>query len=122
MKQIIPKVFWAFIVAMSVGIFFLMPSISHAGDDIKVIVPKAMRTCQVDADCAFVETRCSSCCDYVGINKKFVKQYYDQNYSDACAEYKGPVCDCIAPLTVPVCKEGMCELVETPQKKSFPIP
>ncbi len=118
MKQKIPKVFGAFIVALSAGIFFLMPSISDAGDDIKVVVPKAMRTCQVDDDCTFVETRCSSCCDYVGINKKFAKEYYDQIYSQSCADYKGPVCDCIASLTVPVCKEGICELVETPQKFS----
>ena len=114
MKQIFPKVFCVSIIALSAGIVLQMPSISHAGDDIKVAVPKAMRTCQVHADCTFVETRCSSCCDYVGINKKFARQYVDQNYSDSCADYKGPVCECIAKTTIPICKEEICELIETP--------
>jgi len=118
MQQIIAKVFCASMIALSAGIFIQMPSISHAGDDKKVAVPKAMRICQVHADCTHVETRCSSCCDYVGINKKFAREYVDQNYSDSCADYKGPVCDCIAQLIIPACIEEMCELVEDPQKIS----
>ena len=118
MKQFFPKIFGALIIGLSAATFLMMPAISLAGDDIQVVVPKEMRTCQVDTDCTFVETRCSSCCDYVGINKKFAKEYHDQNYSESCAEYRGPVCDCIAIATKPVCVEGMCELVEDPQENS----
>lgn len=81
-------------------------------DKHEVPVPDPMRVCKVDDDCTSVETLCSSCCGYVGINKKFEKVFYDRNYANSCSGYKGPVCDCISNFTVPVCRKGVCELIE----------
>ena len=72
-------------------------------------VPQYMRTCKTDSDCTYVETFCSSCCGYVGINKDFEKTYYNEIYSTTCKDYHGGVCDCVGP-TKPVCLKGTCEV------------
>ena len=76
-------------------------------------VPAEMRACRADADCGLVETTCSSCCGTVGINRAFEQAYYDQVYAPACDGYDGAVCDCIAPRVIPVCRQGLCELIES---------
>ena len=63
----------------------------------ELIVPDDYRLCQIDSDCTFVETRCNSCCGYVGINKEFEEIFYQEIYSPSCENYNGPVCDCIGP-------------------------
>ena len=77
-------------------------------------VPADMRACRADADCGLVETTCSSCCGYVGINRAFEQAYYEQVYAPACAGYDGAVCECITPRVIPVCRQGLCELIEPP--------
>ena len=91
-------------------------------DKSEVPVPDHMRVCKVDDDCTFVETLCSSYCGDVGINKKFKKIFYDQNYANFCSGYKGPVCDCISDFTVPVCRKGVCELIEDVLKNDVSDP
>jgi hypothetical protein len=77
-------------------------------------VPGEMRTCRADAECGLVETTCSSCCGTVGINRAFEQAYYARVYAPACDGYDGAVCDCIIPRVVPVCRQGLCELIEPP--------
>lgn len=77
-----------------------------------VLVPGEMRACRADADCVYVETTCSSCCGYVGINRAFEQAFYEQLYAPACEGYGGAVCECIALHVVAVCRQGLCELTD----------
>jgi hypothetical protein len=104
------------LVALVVAVFValaLMPARRAAVIE-AVAVPGDMRVCRADADCGLVETTCSSCCGYVGINRAFEQAYYEQVYAPACDGYDGAVCDCITPRVVPACRQGLCELIEPP--------
>ena len=91
------------------SLFFLplWPSLVTATDSASV--PENMRQCERDDDCSFVETSCSSCCQFKGINKKNEKDFYATLLKPACSDYTGPVCDCAGDLVFPVCKNGHCQ-------------
>lgn len=81
----------------------------HKQTDI-IAVPAGMRACTVHEDCGYVETACSACCRYEGINKTFNTRFYRDEYSPACETYQGAVCDCVAENIKPVCIKGICRL------------
>ncbi len=101
---LVKKAFLFFV--MGFGCLAAVSGASATGVD----VPAEMRACVADADCGYVETTCSSCCGYVAINRDYEQVFYDDLYAPACAGYSGAVCDCIAPQTVPACREGACVL------------
>jgi hypothetical protein len=77
---------------------------------VDVQVPIEMRACQSDGDCTFVETACSACCVYAGINVRHEKTFYDVTYRTGCGAYKGAVCDCYIPSAKALCIEGLCTI------------
>jgi hypothetical protein len=81
-------------------------------------VPAEMRACAVDADCTYVETACSSCCRYVGINRNFTKAFKDDHHGPACTGYSGPVCECYPRDVAAVCRAGTCVVTDVPRNET----
>lgn len=77
-------------------------------------VPVAMQICRTHEDCGAVETSCSSCCNYQPINKAFEQDYYRDELTPHCTEYKGPVCDCAVSPFKSLCIDGRCRMQPIP--------
>ena len=58
-----------------------------------VVVTAPYRNCQQDADCILVSISCNGCCERDAIAST-LESTYDENFSAACADYRGGICDC----------------------------
>lgn len=70
-------------------------------------VNKDAKYCKVASDCVFVETSCSSCCEFEVINRK-ERDNYKENFARNCKGYEGPICDCFVGKYIMYCVSGQC--------------
>jgi hypothetical protein len=76
-----------------------------------VLVPSAYsEECSAHADCTLVETSCSGCCREDAIQAD-LSELYEQNLKDACADYRGGICDCQPADVFARCVAGRCRQV-----------
>ena len=89
-------------------------------DGALVQITGAYTECTVDADCTLVGTACNGCCD-LGAVERALQVTYEQNFTLACEDYRGPICDCEPPDLVAECRDARCAAVpDTQQDRCAP--
>lgn len=81
-----------------------------------VPIPNEWKICKTDSDCEIVDPSCTGCCFADGINKKYKDLFLKSKEKD-CADFSGPICDCIYQDGTPKgkCVSGTCVVEFEPQ-------
>jgi hypothetical protein len=77
--------------------------------------------CASDSDCVTVDTKCTNCCGYQGINISSL-QTFTATKEKQCRGWQGGVCECYNPKTKPVCVRGSCSVTIEDQKRDNESP
>jgi hypothetical protein len=72
-----------------------------------VVVNTKYRACGSDRDCKLVSTSCAGCCERDAIAVG-LERTYDENFTNACADYEGAVCDCMEQPAEAHCIDAIC--------------
>ena len=80
-----------------------------------VSVPDVLKDCVRGDRCIVVDTSCSLCCNYIAINARNEKLFF-QIFDEACQSAKSAACKCYDLSSYPACVNGTCQLVRWPDE------